>query len=362
MSGEGTESDKKSLMVLTKAKPDWDALACDCVAFANAQGGSLLIGIEDDEELPPPEQRIDDALVEGLQKRIPQLTVNVAVVAEKTAAENGGEFIHLRILRSARSIASTSDGRYFIRVVDETKRLMPDDLQRLMNDKTAYVWEAQTAKRVSRQQVDEEKRDLFLHMIRNSERVSQFVREKSDDEILEQYLFVQGDYLTNLGILWIGKREDRATLLYAPVVQFLKYDERGAKVNKLVWDDFSLNPWELVDVIWNKVPDWRETYELPDGLFRKNVPHFDEIVVRELLANALVHRPYTTRGDIFVNLYPDRLEVHNPGLLPLGVTPKNILHTTIKRNEHLAKVFYDLKLMEREGSGYDKMYDHTCPK
>jgi len=160
-----------------------------------------------------------------------------------------------------------------------------------------------------------------------------------------------------LGILWVGQREDRATLLHAPAIQFLKYDEHGVKVNKLVWDDFMLNPLEMIDAVWKQVPDWRETYELPDGLFRKNVPHFEEVVVRELLANALVHRPYTMRGDIFLNLYPDRLEVHNPGLLPLGVTPGNILHTTVKRNELLAKVFYDLKLMEREGSGFDRMYE-----
>jgi ATP-dependent DNA helicase RecG len=55
-------------------------------------------------------------------------------------------------------------------------------------------------------------------------------------------------------------------------------------------------------------------------------------------------------------LYNDRLEIHNPGLLPLGVTPGNILHTSVKRNELLANVFYALKLMEREGSGYDMMY------
>jgi ATP-dependent DNA helicase RecG len=96
---------------------------------------------------------------------------------------------------------------------------------------------------------------------------------------------------------------------------------------------------------------------VPDGLFRTSIPHYDEVVVRELLANALVHRPYTQSGDIFLLLYPDRLEVHNPGLLPLGVTPKNILHTTVKRNEQLAKVFYDLRLMEREGSGYDRIYE-----
>ena len=75
------------------------------------------------------------------------------------------------------------------------------------------------------------------------------------------------------------------------------------------------------------------------------------------LTNALVHRPYTQRGDISLNLFPDRLQIVNPGLLPLGVTPQNILHVTVRRNEGLARVFHDLKLMEREGSGYDKMYE-----
>ena len=92
-------------------------------------------------------------------------------------------------------------------------------------------------------------------------------------------------------------------------------------------------------------------------LYRQHIPAFDEIVVRELLVNALVHRPYTQRGDIFLLLHPDRLEVINPGPLPLGVTPQNVLHTTVRRNEHLARLFHDLKLMEREGSGFDKIYE-----
>jgi ATP-dependent DNA helicase RecG len=174
---------------------------------------------------------------------------------------------------------------------------------------------------------------------------------------VDYYLLAKGDLLTNLGVLWLGAREDRATLAYAPVIQFIKYDDSGRKVNKIAWDDFSLNPLELIEAVWEEVPDWREYYELPEGVTRRTVPHYDEVVIRELMGNALAHRPYTQRGDIFLNLHPDRLEVHNPGLLPLGVTPRNILHTSVKRNEHLAKVFYDLKLMEREGSGYDAMYD-----
>ncbi|MFH1529395.1 MAG: ATP-binding protein, partial [Pseudomonadota bacterium] len=77
----------------------------------------------------------------------------------------------------------------------------------------------------------------------------------------------------------------------------------------------------------------------------------------ELLVNALVHRPYTQHGDIYLNLHPDRLEVVNAGRLPLGVTPQNILHASRRRNGGLARLFHDLKRMEREGTGFDLMYD-----
>ena len=91
-------------------------------------------------------------------------------------------------------------------------------------------------------------------------------------------------------------------------------------------------------------------------MFRKFVPNYEEEVIRELMANALVHRPYTTRGDIFINLYADRLEVVNPGLFPIGVTAANVLHKNVRRNPYLAQVFYDLHLMDKEGSVIDKMY------
>ena len=357
MSSEGTEFDKKSLRVVTRTNPDWDELACDCVAFANARGGRLLIGIEDEADEPPVGQVVDGSLIEAINKRIPQITINTSIAACKKISGNGGEFIELTVRRNAQTVAATTDGRYFIRVSDESRPLMPDELTLLSGEKNAYVWEVQTTKKVLRNQYDEGKLRDFMAAIQKSDRVSGFVKAKTSEELLDYYFFSSGQYLTNLGILWIGRREDRATLLYAPVIQFIKYDELENKVNKLLWDDFELNPLELIESVWGRVPDWRESYELPDGLFRKNIPQYDELVVRELLANALVHKPYTQRGDIFINLHSDRLEIHNPGLLPLGVTPSNILHATVKRNEHMARIFYDLRLMEREGSGYDRIYE-----
>ena len=160
-----------------------------------------------------------------------------------------------------------------------------------------------------------------------------------------------------MGILWIGKRRDRATLHYAPSVQFIKYDSDGNKIFKRLWDDYSQNPKELLESILNEIPDWNEFVEVSDGIFRRNVFNYPPVVIRELIANAFAHRNYTMRGDIFINLFHDHLEIHSPGLLPLGVTPTNILTKSIQRNALLSKLFYDLKLMEKEGSGYDKVYE-----
>lgn len=349
--------EKKSIRIVTGATADWNELAKDCVCFANARGGSIYIGIENKETLPPASQKINTDLPDKIRKRISELTINVGTHTELKIAENGSEYIELKIFASASTIASTTDGRYYLRISDKCTPLPPEELMRLMTDKPAFIWETKVVRNIRIADSDQQKLQQFVDNIRASDRVSDFVKQKTPDELLDYYLMTEGEFLTNLGVLWVGKRTDRAKLLYAPVIQFLKYDESGNRVNKIVWDDFSLNPKELIEAVWTQIPDWKEGIEVSDGIFRKFVLNYEEDVIRELIANALVHRPYTTRGDIFINLYPARLEVHNPGRFPIGVTPENILHKTVKRNEHLAHVFYALKLMEREGTGFDKMYE-----
>lgn len=355
MSGEHQRFEKKSLRKVTGNTTAWADLAESCVAFATAVGGTLLIGIEDADDLPPATQTVPQDLPAVVARRMRELTVNVTVQATPRRAENGGQYIELHVPRSP-SVPSTASGKYYVREGDRNRAIVGDDVLRLTKDRTTVSWETLTSARIPRVQVDPAKLAAFAARIRASDRVKDSVKEKSDDELLDHYGFADGEWLTNLGIMCVGRRSDRAALGTAPVVQFIKYDDREAKLNKLVWDDYSLSPIELVDAVWSEVPDFRESYELPDGMFRKQVPAYDEKVVRELLVNALVHRPYTQHGDIFLNSYPDRLEVVNPGPLPIGVTPATVLHATARRNENLARVFHDLKLMDREGSGFDTMY------
>lgn len=356
MSEEGQLLDKKSLRSAIGKSADWNELVKDCVAFANATGGHLLLGIEDDAEEPPFDQLIPSGLPDTLRRKIAERTVNVVVLPDIVTAPNGGQYISLAIPRST-AVASTTDGRYFLRIADQSKPVTGDDVLRLAAERAALPWETQITLHVSRADAESDKRDKLIKALKMSDRVKASVKEKTDDELLDHYQLAQGAYLTHLGILCLGQQRHRAQLTTAPVIQFIKYDEHDQKVNKLVWDDHTLNPMELIEAVWLEVPDFRERYELPDGLYRQNVPAFDEVVVRELLVNALVHRPYTQRGDIFLNLHPERLDVVNPGPLPLGVTPQNVLHTTVRRNEHLARLFHDLRLMEREGSGFDKIFE-----
>ncbi|MHB8782036.1 MAG: ATP-binding protein [Desulfobacteria bacterium] len=360
MTFEDQRTDRKSLRIVTGRSAKWDELAKDCVAFANGEGGCLLIGIEDRDEQPPAGQVIPKDLLDRVRKRIGELTVNVQALPVLRTAVNGGEFIALTVDRSP-SVASTRDGRYFLRVGDTCQPILGDDVLRLANERTGRPWESMDS-RVLRQDTDPARLDRFVTAVRASDRVKDSVREKSPDELLTHYGLAQGGTLTRLGVLLLGTTADRRALGTAPLIHAIKYDEMGQKINKWVWDDFSQSPVDLVDAVWREVPDFRESYEVAEGLYRRSVPAYDEKVVRELLVNALVHRPYTQGGDIFFNLHPDRLEIVNPGRLPLGVTPRNILHASRRRNEGLARVFHDLILMEREGSGFDLIYDLLLSK
>ena len=354
---ENKNIDKKSLRILKEKQTDWNELAKDCVCFANARGGYIYIGIEDNDSLPPEGQKITNRnWPDIIQKNIAHRTINIGLAVSVEVAENQAEYIRIQVFRNAQTIASTTEGKYYIRIHDECQPVPPDEMARLAAEKNAFVWEEQTTKKVPANKYDEQKRIAFLREIRNSQRVSSFIKEMNDDEILNFYFFQKNGYLTNLGILWIGTRNDRASLLYPPAIQVIRYDENDRKVWKLLLDDYFLNPEELLERVLNDVPDWQESFEISEGMFRKNIPFFPIEVVRELVVNALVHRTYTTRGDIFINIFPDRMEIHSPGALPYGVTPVNILSQSVRRNEQLSKVFYDLGLMEKEGSGYDLVY------
>ena len=205
MSQEGQLLDHKSLRAVIGKTTDWSEIAKDCIAFANATGGRLLLGVEDGQNQPPPGQHIPADLPDIVRRTLAERTVNVAVLPNIVTAPNGGQYIELRILR-AMAVASTTDGRYFLRVADQSKPVTGDDVMRLASERAALPWETQITLHIPRAEAEPAKREKLLHALRASDRVKPSVKEKSDDELLDHYQLSHKETLTNLGVLCIGRQ------------------------------------------------------------------------------------------------------------------------------------------------------------
>ncbi len=358
MNPESQHIDYKSIRIIQKGESGFKDLAQAAVCFANSQGGKLVIGIEDATKLPPNEQAINIEDINKTINRIRSLSFNVGLTASDIlVATNGGQYFELNILPSSKTIATTNDGKIYLRVGDQCHGARSEDLVRIAAEKDAFQWELQL-RNVWLKDIPTDHLPKFTQEIRQSPRVKDTVKQQSDTEIAEHYNLIINEQLTNLGVLWLGNAQQRSRLAYPLTVQYIVYNDVEEKVRKLDWHDYALNPKELLQEIEKEAIELTYYHEFKDGLFqRKPIRFYDERAIRELLINAFAHKSYTISGDIFIKVYADRLEIRNPGGLLMGITKDNILHKTARRNPHLIKIFHDLNLMEGEGSGFDLLYE-----
>lgn len=206
---ENSLYDKKSLLTITSKKIDWKEIVKDVVGFSNAEGGVIEFGIEDDVEEPVSSQQIPDSLRTMLVNNINGKTNGVQISAERKTYENGGETILLHIRRS-NVMATTSDGRVYMRNGDNCEPITGEDLHRLAEDKGCYNWELQVSN-YNISDCDTSRLKYILDALRSSDRVSEFVKEKTDTELLRYFALLteDNDMMTYLGVTFIGTQSQR---------------------------------------------------------------------------------------------------------------------------------------------------------
>ena len=357
MNTEQQKIEYKSLQKIRTGEKGFKELSTTCVALANAQGGQIMIGVEDKTRKPAPNQIIPQEEANSAVTRLRGLCFNVGLaVGDVCEDETGSQYFTITVFPSLHSYATTSDGKMYIRVADKCEPVRSEDIQRVGEEKGAYQWELFTT---MFELDDTTKSNLtkFANDIRQSDRVKQHIKQLDDMEIGEQYHLIDGNKLTNLGVLWIGTAKQRSRICYPITVEYLVYDELENKTNKLEWRDNTLNPKELIQDIMDKAVELTYSYEMPNGLFRKSVRYYNENLIRELLVNSIAHSSRTISNDITIKVHPGYISISNPGGLPLGITKDNILHTKHRRNPNMIEILSALGLMEGEGSGYDFIYE-----
>ena len=331
-------------------------LAITCVAFANAQGGNIYIGYDDKLCAPKPNQVISEKEANDATTRVRELCSSVALTSSGVLSDDAGsQYFIITVLPSVRAIATTSDGKIYLRVADKCVPVRSEDLQSLMETKGNFQWEILKTK-FPTDSSSLLKLNVLANRIRSSERAKESIRQMDEMEIGEIYHLIDDGFLTNLGVLWLGTPKQRASICYPNSVQYIVYDALENKVRKVEWHDNTLAPDELLLEIEKNAIELTYSYEFPNGLFRKQIRQYHPKLIRELLVNAVAHRSYTISKDIMIEVYPSRLEISSPGGFPFGVTRDNILHEKMRRNPNMIDLLYVLELMEGEGSGYDLIY------
>jgi len=345
------KSDRKRL-------PDHELIEA-IVCMANAQGGELWLGVEDDGQ--PTGLHEAHLGLDGLAGLVAART-SPSVHVVVTALVVRGHTVARIAVPKARSEVATTSGVYLRRRLkhDGTPECTPmlphDRLSRAATFGLADV-SAQPVAGASLADFDPLERERLRQAIQlyGGDRVLL----ELDDEALDGALGLStrlddGSRVPTLtGLLLIGRETALRQWVPTHELAFQVLSQEAVRFN-----EFRRFP--LL-----KALDWLETNfrpynpeeELQVGLFRVPVPKVDPSAFREAIANALIHRDYHRLGAVHVRLEDEALVISNPGGLVDGVTLANLLTTEPRpRNPALADALKRIGLVERSGRGVDKIF------
>jgi len=329
------------------------------VCLANADGGELWLGVEDDGT--PTGLHPDHRLLDGLAGLVAARSSPSLSVTTEAYAVDGVSVACIRVPKG-RSEVATSGGVYLRRRLKhdgtpECAPMLPHD--RLSRATTFGLLDVSAQPVAGAQLAD------FDPLER--ERLRQAVQYyggdrvllELDDEALDGALGLtvrqtDGSRTPTLtGLLLLGRETALRQLVPTHEAAFQVMSQQAVRFNEfrrfpllkaLEWLETNFRPYNPED-------------EVQVGLFRVPVPKVDMGAFREAVANALIHRDYHRLGAVHIRLEDDALVVSNPGGLVDGVTLSNLLTTEPRpRNPSLADAMKPIGVVERSGRGVDTIY------
>lgn len=348
---EGQFFDRKSARLTTKD------FAHHLSAFANASGGIIAIGIEDDGcitgVLQEQENRFRQAAFDFLQ--IPP-EYQVETIAIPLDSGEQGNIMLFHIAPSSNEIIKLKNGDAFLRVGDQSRKLSVEMLSALEYSKGIKSYETRIVP-------DATADDLNLDLVNQYIRLFDSTVSSPLDVLKGRGLIKEKDgtiQLTVAAILLFGKFPTQ--FLPGARVRFLRYEGKVAGVGEnfnLVKDITIEKPLHLLLIEARNLLEaqMREFQQLTkDGIF-KRIPEYPAFAWLEGLVNAVAHRDYSLQGDyIRITMFDDRIEFSSPGRLPSIVTVDNIQTTRFSRNPMIARVLSDFGWVRELNEGVKRIY------
>lgn len=340
--------------------PKYDETARDVVAFANNKGGFLFIGIVDESKEINRSFIYEDKKVFELIHQVQDRTEpTITLVPHKINVE-GQNLLVLEIPFSTQ-LHRTSRGEFLIRSNDGNRPIEPYEMSTIMSEKGLIVYDQKTW-RISGEWIDEKRLSNLLDMIEAKNANSPYL-DKSREDLLDSLGMTKEEdnctLPTTTGLLFVG---NQAALRELPFyeVKYIHYFADGTYKPY----EYKGNIVEVAKECFAQLKAEIRQKEYVFGLFREYVEDYSEIVIRELLINALAHRSLSRQQIVEIRKYDDGryLEIESPGTFPEGITIDNYLRKTNPRNPNVMDILREIGLAEKAGSGFDKIFTDLLKK
>lgn len=351
--------------------PKYEELAKDVVAFANKKGGFLFVGIVDDTKELNPDFKYNDVKVFELVRQIQDRTIPSITIQPHKLTIKSQEILVLEIPFS-QQMHRTSKGEYLIRSNDGNRAIEPHEIATIQAEKGLIVFDQKTWKiNFSSRENDKQgnpipgwqdidrTRNLY-NRIQKEKPQSPYLKNTTHEftETLGLIKEEKGKLLpTTTGILFIGNQKALKELPYNQI-KYIRYYEDGSYTPF----EYSGNVVEMADACFTQLKAEIKLKEFHFGLFREYIEDYPEVVLRELLINAIAHRDYSRQQIIEIRKYPNYLEFESPGHFPEGITETNFLRKTNPRNPGIMDVLREINYAEKAGSGFDKIFTALLSK
>ncbi|MBN2465426.1 putative DNA binding domain-containing protein [candidate division WOR-3 bacterium] len=345
-----TEEDEH--LEFKKAEHDFniEKLRKYCCALANERGGKLILGVTNRK----PRRVVGTEAFRDLEHRRSDLTQILHLRIDAVEVQHPhGRVVVFDVPSRPIGVPLRYDGVYWMRSGDSLTPMTEDRLKSIFEETglemTATPVDGNAVELVSAAGMEE-----LRKLMEEAGAVPDLLRQ-GDIDLLRALGGVSGDgRLLVAGLLLAGKPEAIRKSIPCAQWQFrrMRSDTEYDQAND-GYDSIPVALRRLRELVGANNP----IVTIPGWLVHPEFPRYPMLALRELIVNALAHRDYRAPGAITLKLYPDRLELSNPGGFVGGVTPDNILHhPSVPRNPALFGALTRIRLANASNLGVPRVY------
>jgi len=332
-------------------KSSWhdDYLKWIC-GFANAQGGRIYIGKNDEGEVVG----LDNCkeLLDEIPNKIKNL---MGITAEvNLLQEHGTPFIEIVVF--SYSVPISLRGRYYYRSGSVKQELTGAALNEFLLKRAGQTWDEVIEHRATFFDIDEEAFRLYLQIAKEKGRIPDIIGLNSE-QIFEKLRLTENGQLKRAAIIMFGKDPVR----FYPGA-FVKIGRFGQSDTDLRFQE--VEEGNLMVLLRNVLEQLNRKFLIRpiefEGMYRIEKHEYPVPAIREMLLNALIHRTYMGTF-VQIRVYDDRISIWNDGKLPEGMELEKLKqsHSSKPRNLIIADICFKGGLIDAWGRGTIKILE-TC--